>query len=349
MAPTLAPSDRVLVARAAPQSFAYTIGLWHTFCRPEVVMFGLEREGMGHWLNACVKRGRDHGWPAESEEFAGVLDGFPVQLRPVHVSWHDALFGTAWRFYRGIAVPVLQLVWPDRNGVWPWQEGATASSRTRQAFAWRPVTKHPRGDWRRYAEKEGERHVPRLDALTSRGLLEGIRPVTRIVHLQGRYDVLDERGYSADDLCWGLLPALPLPPETMSFAGMPDGQAAVLSPDSRWTIADLTPQDQQASIRAREAAPPIEKERAEWMMDLSNHLAAEGQWGEALAAIEEAVTIRRQLAADQPGTFLPDLAAALSHLAHVLETLGRASEARAAQAEADAIGVPGPRRPSASD
>jgi tetratricopeptide (TPR) repeat protein len=70
------------------------------------------------------------------------------------------------------------------------------------------------------------------------------------------------------------------------------------------------------------------------MVDLSNHLAAEGQWGEALAAIEEAVTIRRQLAADQP-----DLAGALSNLAHVLEALGRASEAREAWAEADAIGI----------
>ena len=113
-----------------PAEFAYTIGLWHSFRRPEVVMFGLEGGGMGHWLNACVDRGRDHGWPAEGEEFAGVLDGFAVQLRPVHVSWHDALFGAAWRFYRGVTVPVLQLVWPDSNGVWPWQEGATATSRT---------------------------------------------------------------------------------------------------------------------------------------------------------------------------------------------------------------------------
>ena len=166
------------------------------------------------------------------------------------------------------------------------------------------------------------------------------------MHHQGRYDVLDERGYSADDLCWGPLPALLGRADTMSiaaqFAGMPDGQAAVLGPDGRWTTVDLTPEDQQASTRARETAPPIEKERAEWMVDLSNHLAAEGQWGEALAAIKEAVTIRRQLAADRPGAFLPELASALSNLAHILETLGRAPEARQAQAEADAIGMSEP-------
>jgi hypothetical protein len=241
-----------------------------------------------------------------------------IEPQTVHVSWHDALFGTAWRFYRGVTVPVLQLVWPDRNGVWPWQEGATVSSRTLQAFTWLPVTGHTAGGWRRFGEKAGERHVPRLDALTSRGVLQGHQPVTRIVHHQGRYDVLDERGYRADDPCWGPLPALVGRPEVMSlagqFAGMPDGQAAVLGPDGQWTTVDLTPEDQQASITAREAAPPIEKERAEWMVDLSNHLAAEGHWGEGLAAIKEAVTIRRQLAADQPDTFLPDLASALSNL-----------------------------------
>jgi hypothetical protein len=198
--------------------FAYTIGLWHTFRRPEVVMFGLEGEGMHYWLNTCVERGRERGWPAEGEEFAGVLDGFPVQLRPVHVSWHDALFGAAWRFYQQTAVPVLQLVWPDSNGVWPWQEGATASSRTRQAFAWRPVSKHPRGGWRRYGEKERERHIPRLDALTSRGLLEGNRPVTRIVHHQGRYDVLDP---SPQTRCLSLACLTARPPSSARTASGP--------------------------------------------------------------------------------------------------------------------------------
>jgi hypothetical protein len=130
---------------------------------------------------------------------------------------------------------------------------------------------------------------------------------------------------------------------------MPDGQAAILGPDGLWATADLTAEDQQASTMAREAAPSAEKERAGWMVDLSNDWAARGQWGEALAAIEEAVTIRRQLAADRPDDFLPDLANALGNLARVLETLGRTSEARQTQAEADAIGTSGPHAPSAPD
>src|SRR3954463_3307543 len=43
--------------------FAYTIGLWHSFRRPEAVMFGLDGQGMQHWLNAYVDHAREQGWP----------------------------------------------------------------------------------------------------------------------------------------------------------------------------------------------------------------------------------------------------------------------------------------------
>ena len=46
----------------------------------------------------------------------------------------------------------------------------------------------------------------------------------------------------------------------------------------------------------------------------SGRLAQLGRWEEALAAGEEAVTIRRQLARDRPAAFLSDLATALNNL-----------------------------------
>ena len=55
-----------------------------------------------------------------------------------------------------------------------------------------------------------------------------------------------------------------------------------------------------------------------------------GRWQEALAAIEEAVTIRRQLARDRPAAFLPDLATALNNQSARLAELGRWEEALAA-------------------
>jgi tetratricopeptide (TPR) repeat protein len=86
-------------------------------------------------------------------------------------------------------------------------------------------------------------------------------------------------------------------------------------------------------------------------MSLNNQalrLADLGRREEALAAIEEAVTTYRQLAAARPDAFLPDLAMSIRNRAHILRALGRDPEAVQAQAEADAIQSSVPGNESAS-
>jgi hypothetical protein len=73
---------------------------------------------------------------------------------------------------------------------------------------------------------------------------------------------------------------------------------------------------------------------AYWLVSLSIRLSGLGRREQALAAIEEAVTIRRQLARDRPGAFLPDLATSLNTLANVLTAMKREPAAVAARLEA---------------
>ena len=73
---------------------------------------------------------------------------------------------------------------------------------------------------------------------------------------------------------------------------------------------------------------------AHWLVRLSNRLWDLGRREQALAAIEEAVTIRRQLAHDRPDAFLPDLAMSLHTLANVLTAVKREPAAVAARLEA---------------
>lgn len=241
--------------------FAYTVGLWHTFRWPEAVMFGLDGQGMQHWLNAYVDYAREQGWPGENEPFHGVIDGFATQLRPVHGSWRDALFGTTYRFYRGTSVPVQQLVWPDRNGLWPWEEGATASSRNRQAFSWLPVHEHPAGGWRLVGELEPGfpfRVGPDSWALTTRAVAAGTRPIAQVVRDECGYDVLDERGYRADDLCLAFLGELvQRHPHLAGFADLADGQVAVLDTDQAWSLSPLSGRDRRNSKRSWKHAEPV--------------------------------------------------------------------------------------------
>ncbi|HET9139624.1 DUF4262 domain-containing protein [Actinophytocola sp.] len=235
-----------------PVAFAYTVGLWHTFGRPEVAMFGLDGPDMQGWLNACVHRGRDEGWPEDGVEFTGVIDGFATRLRRVDPSWNDALFGTAYRFYRGWFPPVDQLVWPDRDGRWPWDERATVTCRRRQPRAWRPVLEQPPGGWRLVGELgEDFPFPPGPDgwALTTRAILAGRRPPVRVVHAETCFDVLDDRGYGADDLCLAFLGEVVTGhPDLAGCGDLPDGQEAVWT-EAGWTSAPLAKRTRKISRR----------------------------------------------------------------------------------------------------
>ena len=71
--------------------------------------------------------------------------------------------------------------------------------------------------------------------------------------------------------------------------------------------------------------------------NLSLRLADLGRREEALAAIEEAVGIRRELTAARPDAFRPDLASTLNNLSILLAGLGRPEEALAAIEEATGV------------
>jgi tetratricopeptide (TPR) repeat protein len=94
-----------------------------------------------------------------------------------------------------------------------------------------------------------------------------------------------------------------------------------------------------ASLTSRIAAtyPAGTTERASWQETSSTLLAALGRPEDALAATEEAVTIRRDQAGARPETFLPDLAMSLDNLSGCLSALGRREEALAAIEEAVAM------------
>jgi tetratricopeptide (TPR) repeat protein len=122
--------------------------------------------------------------------------------------------------------------------------------------------------------------------------------------------------------------------------------AALPAPDRtlalRPFLADL--------YRARLARTPREEpeERARVLNRLGFALSEMGRREEALQAAQEAVEIRRQLAAQHPDAFLPDLANSLNNLGVMLSEMGRRAEALQATQEAVELsppaGRPAPRR-----
>jgi hypothetical protein len=70
------------------------------------------------------------------------------------------------------------------------------------------------------------------------------------------------------------------------------------------------------------------------LSNLGIQLSEVGRRAEALQATEEAVTIRRELAAAMPDRYRPDLADSLAILAAVHRQLGHAADADALRIEA---------------
>jgi hypothetical protein len=205
---TVADVGWAVVAVSGGVPYAFTIGLRRSYGLPEVAMFGLREQDMQIWLNNCAELLRDRGKPfADGDPFARVIERFPVQTRAVHPSWHPALFGALGRHYGTLDVPVQQVVWPDRDGRWPWDAAATASCRERQPRAWIAVDAHPEGAWRLVGELSPAWPFPQLEpdatVMASPEVVAGTLPIVAVTRgADGGWDFLDERGYADEAASW---------------------------------------------------------------------------------------------------------------------------------------------------
>jgi hypothetical protein len=109
---------------ASGPGFAFTIGLTHNFGRPELIVFGLPPDVMHQILNlagdnirACTEKFESGMKTTELlEGYAWAFIEFPKS------SYHDFLGYAIW-FYKGEEFDVLQCVWPDKAGRFPWEAG----------------------------------------------------------------------------------------------------------------------------------------------------------------------------------------------------------------------------------
>jgi len=104
-------------------AFSATIGLFYQFEHPEVIVFGLPEEVADDLLNAVTDAADDGRRFKHAENHENLLVGYPVRFLSVPGDKVAAYMGTAQWAYAGAEFPVLQLVWPDKQHRWPWQEG----------------------------------------------------------------------------------------------------------------------------------------------------------------------------------------------------------------------------------
>jgi hypothetical protein len=118
---------------AGQPPFAYTIGLHRSYGHAELIMVGLRLEVMHALLNACGDRIKAGERLPVGQRIAGIIDDYDVELRQVRdpASYRDHVGYGLW-FNDGPVFPLLQVVWPDKTGRFPGEEGAEPILATQQ-------------------------------------------------------------------------------------------------------------------------------------------------------------------------------------------------------------------------
>jgi hypothetical protein len=133
--------------------WAYSVGIWLTCQAPELVLCGLPVENAAAIINAIGARvadGADYG--------AGdVLDDVcpaPLAFRQVDPAWRasGSLLSISNCFYGMVRPPYLQVVWPDKQGRFPWDQGYQPRPDRMQPLLWLPPDDNPPSPWTRLDE-----------------------------------------------------------------------------------------------------------------------------------------------------------------------------------------------------
>jgi len=108
---------------AGAPKFSYTVGLWHHFEQPEVIVFGLDLAAADELLQRVVEECVGGARFAHGDKHEGLLVGFAVRFVDVPDDRAQAHLGGASWAYEGGAFGCVRLVWPDKEKRWPWQPG----------------------------------------------------------------------------------------------------------------------------------------------------------------------------------------------------------------------------------
>jgi hypothetical protein len=119
--------------------WAFSIGLFHSFQHPEVVVFGLPFQRCMDIVNVMgqeVQAGKRYGPGAEYTDI--LQDPYRCVFREVDRQHYSDYVGYALWFYEDDPFPLMQCFWPDKKGLFPWDDGCDDYVKTAQPLLFMP-------------------------------------------------------------------------------------------------------------------------------------------------------------------------------------------------------------------
>ena len=114
--------------------FAYSVGIPTTVPgAAELIVLGLDPEMGAEIINSVMDRLKEGETLADGQQVEGLIERFALTFRAVARQHYDGYVGAAQIYHQSRNEwPLLQIVWPDTKGRFPWQEGFEERFRDKQ-------------------------------------------------------------------------------------------------------------------------------------------------------------------------------------------------------------------------
>jgi len=192
--------------------WSYTIGLYENFRQPEVIVVGLKEDTAHSLLNEVCRLFRNGANFHERDRKSDLLANVECEFRSVEGRWLEArVMGYANWFYGGTEYPVLQCVYPDLKGVFPWEEGFDVSWRSRQAllFPDAPQSHVERDFWAAHDPRSSLYHwefpvSPHTGVFATKQVISGEEPVLLVTRdvADGAWQFIGATDGSAENITY---------------------------------------------------------------------------------------------------------------------------------------------------
>jgi hypothetical protein len=108
-------------------TFTYSIGIQATTGFPEIIVFGLRPELAHDMVIEYLERLITGTRFQRGVLYSGFLNGFQIYLEPTKPNAVKEYSLGCYRYYADQEFSTVQLIFPDTQGIWPWQKTATAA------------------------------------------------------------------------------------------------------------------------------------------------------------------------------------------------------------------------------
>jgi hypothetical protein len=104
-------------------TYSFSIGIYRTLGQPEIIMMGLNPVAAARFINMIGDRMKKGERVEPGRKYDDLAEGFLSTFVAVDRRYYKSFLGYAGWYNCDWNFPVLQCVWPDKKGIFPWEEG----------------------------------------------------------------------------------------------------------------------------------------------------------------------------------------------------------------------------------